>query len=150
MVWLSKNDVSIGDIIYISSVQVAGQPIGGRPFFVLHRDREALTKLHLFEVSSRSKVDNPTVLEDEQNYPYNAPIIPTLKNGLNRESHIKCDQLFIHCECILADRIMKIGELETELYQDIKRRSELAEKNGDFFYYDQPNDGTVLKFPTRL
>lgn len=40
---------------------------------------------------------------------------------------------------------MKFGSLEKELFQDIQQRAMNADKNGDFYYYDQKQSGKTLR-----
>lgn len=139
MVVINKDDIAVGDIIFLSNMSAGTVQIGYRPFFVLSRNLASLKNVHLLEISSQNKST------DQSKFPYNCHIIPSTQNGLNRESHVKCDQLFINCEQVLSDTIMKFGSLEKELFQDIQQRAMNADKNGDFYYYDQKQSGKTLR-----
>jgi hypothetical protein len=71
------------------------------------------------------------------NYPYNEPIFKSPVNGLNIDSHVKCDLLFIYCEYIIPDKVIKFDQLESKYASNINIRSANAMRAKNYFYIDQ-------------
>lgn len=133
---ISSDSVNIGDILFLGSIKADGQQIGSRPFIVWGKDEHSLNQVMMYEISGQKKTG------DE--YPYNIPIPKSPVNGLNLDSHIKADQLFIYCENNIQQYVKKIGELEPEKYSDINEKTIEATEKQDFYFYDQSNNGLKL------
>lgn len=144
---IPKDSIAVGDIIFLPMALVSDSDIGCHPFFVISRDKGKLKQLTLLEISSKPKACdtiNSSVLS--QRFPYNEPIIKSDINGLNQDSHIKCDQLYIYCENVVPDNVRKFGILESDLYyREIKNKTYSAQENGELYLYDQSNNGAVLR-----
>ena len=138
MIKINRNDINVGDILFISGVLVKGNNIGSRPFLVWGYDSATISQIMMLEISSEPKTGS--------NYPYNIPILKSGQNGLNVDSHIKTDQMFIFCENVIPNNIIKFGVLEIPKYgQVIIEKRDLAILDKKYVYYDQSNSGKQLR-----
>jgi hypothetical protein len=134
---ITKDKICVGDILFVESVKVDGSVIGSRPFVVWSRNSLIPVQIMMYEISSRDKVG--------EEYPYNIPILKSSMNGLNQDSHVKADQLFIYCENNMSESVRKFGELELDKYADlIIEKANRAISNHDYYFYDQSNNGKKL------
>lgn len=79
------------------------------------------------------------------NYPYNEPIKSSVTNGLSRDSHVKCDMLYIYCEYIIPHQVIKFGKLEPKYISKIEKRMVNALNAKVFFFIDQSNNGRRIR-----
>lgn len=134
---ISVYKINIGDILYLNKIKVNGNLIGSRPFVVWYKDLHNFSQIMMYEISSKEKIGDK--------YPYNVEISKSIVNGLNQNSHVKADQLFIYCENNMKGNVLKIGELELDKYaESINEKSDEAIQNHEYYFYDQSNNGKQL------
>lgn len=133
---ITKESVTVGDILWINNPLVDSKNIGSRPFVVWGKGRSN-TQVAMFEISCRKKYGSQ--------YPFNEPITKSTTNGLKQNSHIKCDLLFIYCEYIIPPQVKKLGKLEPKYMKKIKERMENAFNAKRLFFADQSNNGRRIR-----
>lgn len=136
---IPKPSVGIWDIIYLYNVVYDGVPIRERPFLVVDKNTDCFSSVSLLEISGQPKTGGK--------FPYNEPVTRSSQNGLNQDSHVKCDMLYINCEHIITGvNVIKFGELEQDKYSaKINLSIRKARDNQTLVYIDQSNNGIVLR-----
>ena len=103
----SKHKYEIADIVYVEENER-----GGHFFIIIDDNGEAVPAEYMSLITS---TNTSKTNKNNKRYPFNEELKPSSKTGLNRESHVKCDQLII----VDAKNIMyKVGEVPAS---DFKR-----------------------------
>jgi len=104
----------VGDIVCVNNFTYPNGSDGSyHNFVIVAIDEDELTLAHLdyfgFLVSSQINKNSDV----NKNFPYNEPIDPGEVSGLQKKSHVKCDELFN----VKPDNVfMKLGMVTDEQY----------------------------------
>ena len=94
----------IGDIVFVNNYEYKSGISGKNHIFVIIDDGQAIDLEYYFGFLLSSKITKAT-------YPYNERINKNERNGLNRDSIVKCDDLI---EISETDIKFKLGTVEQE------------------------------------
>ncbi len=103
-----KSKYEMGDIIFVKKYSYQNDKNGENHLFVIIDDEDNSVSIEYFGwiVSSHREKAN-----DVSNFKYNEPLDATLKNGLKKDSIVKCDQVYN----ISKDNVaFKIGSVDVD------------------------------------